>query len=178
MCDMRMTEEIYSELKEESPHWIRSDVLKYFQERPVWSEVDSVTTHKLMTLKEVNKIYGKRKGIKMFSKKKWQKEMEEKISNVDKYRIMDKITLENWKGELKKLISEYHESNNETLEKKLEKIRADVDTIKNPMGTIIKDYGFGSRNAYFYANKFYGIPSSVGNNITGYRKKGDYVEIR
>lgn len=61
------------------------------------------------------------------------------------------------------------------LETPMEDLRAEIDKLKYPMGRIKRTLYILE---YVYGNKEYDVSCSVPPNITGFRKKGDFVEIR
>ena len=60
------------------------------------------------------------------------------------------------------------------LETPMEDLKSEIDKLKYPMGRIKRTLYILE---YVYGNKEYDVSCSVPPNITGFRKKGDYVEI-
>jgi len=124
----------------------------------------------------------------MFKKK--YEELRERISNVDKTRVDDKQEACRRENRLfSKLEGRIHHLENKVEEIKdnsnqITDLKADVHELRFPMGEIDKwgqeDKCFGmSRMAmYIYANKKYSVHDISCFSITGYRKQGDYIQIR
>ena len=80
--------------------------------------------------------------------------------------------------------SDSAKDNIKQLKSELTDLKADVHELCYPIGEIKEGYiGSGDikgwvKNYYTYASKDYFIPEIANNNITGYRKQGDYIQIR
>ena len=134
-------------------------------------------------------IKPKRKGKKMKTKTNLKSEIEELKKRVSS------IAYSKHKMELRS-IWDVIEENTERIKKlehaltpehEIEELKAEIDKLKYPMGrmftsdkksTSIFAYCHPYGAEYRYANKTYPLSKMADKNITGYRKQGDYVQIR
>jgi len=117
----------------------------------------------------------------MFNKKRydeWGDEIELKVRSKMFRKKEKKISME-----------EVNRNNFESIRIRCERIEAEIDKLKFPMGEVLLParpdgtwmvslFGGKPRAEYKFANKVYEIPDISAWDITGYRKMGDYVEIQ
>ena len=146
----------------------------------------------------------KKRRKNMFGKK--YEELRERISNVDKTRVDDKqeacrrenrlfSKLEGRIHHLENKVEELIDDSNararqsirDTFKSELTDLKAEIHLLKYPQGIVLpKEEWFSVTDNkcttlyfhYSYANESYIIPDIANNNITGYRKQGEFLQIR
>jgi len=83
-------------------------------------------------------------------------------------------------GEILRTRSDYQSGEFDQINGEISVLKSEIDKLKYPMGRIVRRYWCLNqfRLEYKYYNKQHSITGMTNKNITGYRKKGDYVEIQ
>jgi hypothetical protein len=115
-------------------------------------------------------ITAPRKEKKMWGRKGWNEVSDRALQDV----IKNQATFEH---EMRARIGGCNNEITDRIEnlkdKDIASLESRIDVLEHPMGEIRECWG----NFYRFANKKYEIPELINKHITGFRKKGEYVEI-
>jgi len=143
----------------------------------------AIENYETMKAVEDVQIGFKKRRFDMFGKKK-NEELATKMDYITNEFEAAKERGKKWAKKLEGIDNELTDINQRIdvridtiINQTTDKLKVEIDMLKYPMGHVEVPFDFG--RCYIYAGKKHLIPKlDYDENITGYRKQGDYIQIR